>query len=68
MMQFKEYIAKKFIGDQLRFRCDCIFSFDVVGKITDFEIVSNEIVFLVDVDGKIMRIGENHPNLTIENI
>ena len=39
---------------------------DVVGVIVDFEIVNNEIIFFVDVNGKIIKIGENHPNMYVE--
>lgn len=38
---------------------------DVVGIVVDYEIKDNELVFLVDVNGKIIHIGENHPNLMV---
>ena len=38
---------------------------DVVGEVKDFEISNNEIIFIVDVNGKYIKIGENHPNLSI---
>jgi hypothetical protein len=38
---------------------------DVVGIVVDYEIKDNELVFLVDVNGKIISIGENHPNLMV---
>jgi hypothetical protein len=33
--------------------------------VVNHEIVNNEIIFLVDVGGKIIKIGENHPNMYI---
>ena len=66
MLPFKSYIAKSLIGKQLHFKCDCLLGLDRIGIIKDFEIVTNEIVFIVDVNGKIVRIGENHPNLYVE--
>lgn len=61
----KDYIGKMMIGKRFRFLCRCIISMDITGTIKDYEISSNEIIFLVDVDGKIIKIGENHPNLKI---
>lgn len=60
---FKDYIAKQIIGKRLHFTCECLMNLDVTGTVVDYEIISNEIVFLLDVGGKIIRIGENHPNL-----
>ena len=65
MISFKDYIAREFIGRQVHFKCDCLFPLDHVGMIKDYEINSNEIVFIVDVGGKIIKIGENHPNLQV---
>ena len=66
MVKFKEYIARQLIGKTLHFKCDCIFGLDHTCTIKDFEIISNEIIFIVDVGGKILRVGENHPNLYVE--
>lgn len=65
-MNFKEYIARHLIGQRLHFTCDCLMHIDVVGTVVDFEIKNNEIVFMVDVSGKIIKIGENHPNMYIK--
>ena len=65
MISFKDYIAKAFIGRRVHFKCDCLFPLDHVGVIKDYEINSNEIVFIVDVGGKIIKVGENHPNLQV---
>lgn len=65
MIPFKSYIAKQLIGQRLHFKCDCIFPINHTGIIKDYEIIQNEIIFLVDIEGKIIKIGENHPNLYI---
>lgn len=65
-MKFKEYIASQLIGRKLHFQCDCIMDINVVGRIVDFEIISDEILFFIDVDGKLIKIGENHPNMYIK--
>lgn len=68
MISFKDYIAKEFIGRRVHFKCDCLFPLDHVGMIKDYEINNNEIVFIVDVGGKIIKIGENHPNLQVNTL
>ena len=65
-MNFKEYIAKQLIGKRLHFICECMMRIDVRGVVVGYEISHNEILFLVDVNGKIIKIGENHPNMTIK--
>lgn len=67
-IELKKYIASKLLGLTLRFKCDCIIPFDVTGKVVDYSISegSKEIVFHVDVGGKIIKIGENHPHTTVE--
>ena len=63
---FKKYIAEQLIGKTLHFRCDCLIPLNHTGTIVGYEISSNEILFTVNVDGKIIKIGENHPNLQVE--
>ncbi len=65
MVKFKDYIANQLIGKKLHFKCDCLFPLDHIGTIKDYEIVNNEIIYIVDVAGKIIKIGENHPNLQV---
>lgn len=66
MINFKDYIAEQLYGKKLHFICDCIAHIDVTGIIVSHELINNEIIFLVDVNGKIIKIGENHPNMYIK--
>ena len=66
MKPFKELIAEQLLYKRVHCKCDCIFSMDFFGYIKDYEIVNNEIVFIIDNKGKIVKIGENHPNMYIE--
>lgn len=66
MIEFKKYIAEQMIGKRLHFKCDCLFPLDHDGIIYKYEINNNEIIFIVNIDGKPIKIGENHPNLYIE--
>ncbi len=61
----KDYIAKQMIGKRLHFKCDCIVSMDVEGDIKDYIINNNEIVFIVQVGNKLIKIGENHPKMKV---
>ena len=65
MIPIKQYIAQQMIGQAFRFKCECLMPFDVVGRIIDYEISESEIIFTVDVRGKLMQIGTNHPKLHI---
>lgn len=66
MIEFKHYIAQQLIGKKLYFKCECLFPLDHIGIIKDYEISKNEIIYWVDVNGKIIKIGENHPNLLVK--
>ena len=68
MISFNKYIGSHLVGKKLHFKCDCTFKLDHIGVFKDFEIINNEILFLVDIQGKIIKIGENHPNLEIEEL
>lgn len=68
MVPIKKYMAAQFIGKRLHFKCECLIPIDSVGIIKDFEISNNEIIFIVDVNGKYIKIGENHPNMYINSI
>lgn len=65
---FKSFVAKKLIGKTLKFYCDCIVPIDIIGTVKDFEIIGNEILYIIDVNGKIIKIGENHPNLQVKEL
>jgi hypothetical protein len=67
-MTFKDYIASEMIGKKLHFKCSCLVPLDHDGVIVGYNISSNEIVFDVEVNGKIITIGENHPGLEITEI
>lgn len=64
----KNVLADSLKGKTYRFKCSCIIPIDDVGIIKDYEIVNNEILFVIDFHGKIVRLGENHPNLTLSSI
>lgn len=65
---FKTYIANQLLHKKLHFKCSCIISFDIIGEIVDYEIKNNEIVFLVNSNNKIVKIGENTPNLDVNEL
>jgi hypothetical protein len=68
MIEFKKYIAEQLIGKKIHFKCECLFPINHIGVIKDYEIIQNEIMFVVDLDGKVVKIGENHPNLLVKAI
>lgn len=64
----KQVLAESMIGRTFRFKCPCLIAIDDEGTIKDYEISDNEILFIVDFHGKIVRIGENHPNMLLSSI
>ena len=63
---FKDYIAQQLIGKKIHLKCECLMPFEMDNcKIVGYELNNNEIVFLVDNGGKIVKIGENHPKLFV---
>lgn len=68
MKPIKQYIGDAMKNKQFRFKCDCLFKIDVIGTVVDYEIYRDELILHVDTNGKIIKLGENHPNLQIEMI
>ena len=65
-IRFKYYIAQQLIGKKIHLKCECLMPFEMDNcKIVGYELNNNEIVFLVDNGGKIVKIGENHPKLFV---
>jgi hypothetical protein len=54
-MNIKDYLAKQLLNETFRFKCNCLVKFDITGKVVDYEIVNNEIVFIINSDNKILR-------------
>lgn len=68
MREFKRYIAERLVGERLKFSCNCAIPINAVGRIVDYEIINNEILFSVDMNGRVIQIGENHPNMEVEKV
>ena len=68
MKPIKDYIAESFIGKTFHFKCECLLLLDVTGTVKGHKLVGDEIVLTVDVNGKLISIGLNHPKLKIEEL
>ena len=69
MTPIKSYIAEGFVGKTFRFKCDCLLNIDIVGVVKGWSLYQGEIIFEVYTDtGKLIKIGENHPNMQIEEL
>jgi hypothetical protein len=66
MIGVKQFIGQQFLNKKIHIKCDCIVPFDGTGLVVDYSIASNEVVLHIDINGKIIKIGENHPNLKFE--
>lgn len=67
MKGFKDYIAGLMIGRHVHVMCDCFFPLDVKGTITGYGISANEIIYYINDGKRTIKIGENTPNLKIED-
>lgn len=66
MTSFYDYVAKQLVGKKVHFKCNCIVGLDVTGVCVSYEIAKTEIVFIIDTNGKNIRVGSNTPKLQIE--
>lgn len=65
MVSYKEFVAKQFLNKNVRFKCDCILPLDVTGKVINFYLEKNEIIYIIESNNKIIKIGENTPDLMV---
>lgn len=65
MISIKDFIGKSLVNKKVRFKCECSMPFDVTGLVTGYTIISNEIVWTLETNGKQMKIGENTSKLSI---
>ena len=63
-----DYIGQSFLNKKFRFKCECLMRMDFVGLVVDYEKNQDEMVLVVSNNCKIIRLGLNHPNLTIEEV
>ncbi len=69
MTPIKSYIANSIIGKKLHFKCDCLLNIDVIGTVKNWSLYQGEIIWDVYTDsGKLIKIGENHPNMFIDEL
>lgn len=69
MTPIKTYIADTLVGKRLHFKCDCLLNIDIVGIVKGWSLYQGEIIWDVYTDsGKIIKIGENHPNMFIDEL
>ena len=62
-------MADSLVGKRLHFRCNCLLNIDVVGTVKGWSLYQGEIIWDVYTkEGKFIRIGENHPNMEIEEV
>lgn len=71
MKPIKDYIAEQFLGRTYHFKCDCLLALDIIGTVLDYTTTDHEIILhvsLISEKEKIVKLGLNHPNLTIEEV
>jgi hypothetical protein len=66
MQEYKKYIMSLFKGRTVHFECNCLLHLNVTGQIVDTELINNEVIFILIINGKRIKIGENTPGLKFE--
>lgn len=61
-----EWMGESLLGKTAHFKGGCFLNIDATGKIVDYTVVNNEVVFQVKVGPRVISIGSNTPNLYIE--
>ncbi len=68
MTPIRQHMAQQLVGQTLHFKCECILGIDVTGKVVDYELTKDETIFIVSSNGKLIKIGSNHPNMEVEPV
>lgn len=66
MVEYKKFVGDMLLNKDVHVTCDCILSFDLVGKVITYNIEGTEIIYSILNDGRVVNVGENTPGLKIE--
>jgi hypothetical protein len=66
MVEYKKFVGDMLLNKDVHVTCDCILSFNLVGKVITYNIEGTEIIYSILTNGKIVKVGENTPGLKIE--
>lgn len=66
MKSIKYTPANQLLYKQVHFKCDCVVPMDFIGYVREYELYNNEFIFFVEYNGKVIKIGSNHPNMQVE--
>lgn len=66
MKSIKQLIGEYFKGKQVHYKCTCLFPIDCIGTIVDYRIDLNEVIFILESNGKRIEVGENAPHAKMQ--
>lgn len=66
MVEYKKFVGDMLLNKDVHVTCDCILSFNLIGKVITYHIEGTEIIYSILNDGKVVKVGENTPGLKIE--
>lgn len=67
MMLLKNANPEDLLHRKIYIECECILH-SVEGYVVDFERFKNETIYILDVNKKIIRVGNNHPGAKYDYI
>lgn len=66
MKYYKDYIKELFLHRRVHFVADCIVKIDITGMVVDVENSGSELIYVVDIGNRLVKIGENTSKLRVE--
>lgn len=66
-MLLKNATPSDLLGKNIKFNCECFIK-NIIGRVVDIERFKDEVIYVIDTNKKIIRIGSNHPGMTFECI
>lgn len=68
MKGIKELFGDYLKGKRVHYKCTCLFPVDIVGVVVDYKIDLNELILIIESNGKRIDVGENTPKAKMEII
>lgn len=68
MKGIKELFGDYLKGKRVHYKCTCLFPVDIIGVVVDYKIDLNELILIIESNGKRIDVGENTPKAKMEII
>lgn len=66
MKHLRELTGEYFKGKKLHIHSDCVVKYDITGKCVNYKVKKDELILVIDVNGKYLEVGENQVLVKME--